>query len=68
MREVAASRDGRLVDLAKEIDTMNKFEMFIDDHIHLSQQGRLYVAKRVAQELRTSGVLKLDAVTADQPQ
>ncbi|QDV44866.1 GDSL-like Lipase/Acylhydrolase [Stieleria neptunia] len=61
VRDVADARGDTLIDLEKEIDPMNKLELFIDDHIHLSQQGRLLVAKRMADELRASGVLQVDA-------
>ncbi|MDV6033121.1 MAG: hypothetical protein F9B45_24145 [Phycisphaera sp. RhM] len=60
VRDVADARGDTLIDLEKEIDPMNKLELFIDDHIHLSQQGRLLVAKRLAEELRASAILQVD--------
>ncbi|QEF99416.1 GDSL-like Lipase/Acylhydrolase [Stieleria maiorica] len=61
VRDVAVSRGNTLVDLERELDSMNKSELFIDDHIHLSKQGRLLVAKRLAAELRGAGILEVDA-------
>lgn len=63
VREVAASRDARVVDLANEMDTMAKNELFIDDHIHLSVQGKLYVAQRLVKSLEQAGILQQPDIT-----
>lgn len=60
VREVAESGAGTLIDLDREIDQMNKPELFIDDHIHLSQTGRLYVAQRFAKTLQATGQLTIE--------
>ncbi len=40
-----------LVDVASEMDGMNKQELFIDDHIRLSRGGRFYVTRRIIELL-----------------
>ena len=57
VREVAIARGAPLVDLASEMDDMNKRELFLDDHVHLSRGGRLYVTRRIIEMLRSTGVL-----------
>ncbi|WP_161604527.1 SGNH/GDSL hydrolase family protein [Roseiconus nitratireducens] len=60
VREVANACGAPLVDLASEMDGMNKQQLFIDDHIHLSQGGKLYVTKRIIQMLESTGTLADD--------
>ncbi len=59
VRDVAASQGDPLVDLERELDSMSKPELFLEDHIHLSRQGRLLVANRLAEELRNAGLLQV---------
>ncbi len=64
VRSVAKRQQADLIDLESEMDQMDKRTLFVDDHIHLSQQGRLYVAQRIMQTLRQRGILDLDASQA----
>lgn len=57
VREVANARGAPLVDLAREMDEMNKQELFLDDHIHLSRGGRFYVTRRILEMLKSTGAL-----------
>lgn len=57
VREVADARGATLVDLASEMDQMQKPELFLDDHIHLSRGGRFYVTRRIIEMLQSTGVL-----------
>jgi lysophospholipase L1-like esterase len=66
VRAVAKQQKADLVDLESEMDQMDKPTLFVDDHIHLSQRGRLYVAQRIVQTLQQRGILGLDARQADQ--
>ncbi|MEQ9409975.1 MAG: GDSL-type esterase/lipase family protein [Fuerstiella sp.] len=52
VRTVAEDLDAVCIDLASEFETMDKRWLFLDDHIHLSESGRLLVAKRMQEELR----------------
>lgn len=57
VRRVAAAADLALIDLERDMDEMDKSTLFVEDHIHLSEAGRVYVARRVAETLRNSGLL-----------
>ncbi len=65
VRDVANSRGAMLIDLASEMDAMNKQDLFIDDHIHLSRVGRLYVTRRIIETLTSIGVLENEASAVD---
>ena len=60
VRAVGEQQKVPVIDLEAELDQLDKSQLFIDDHIHLSQQGRLYVAQRLVQTLGQRGVLQLD--------
>ena len=64
VREVANASGAPLVDLATEMDGMNKQELFLDDHIHLSRGGRFYVTRRIIEMLESTGALA-DASSSD---
>ena len=57
VRDVAAARGVPLIDLAAEMDRMNKRDLFLDDRIHLSRVGRFYVTKRIIETLQATGTL-----------
>ncbi|MCC9642467.1 GDSL-type esterase/lipase family protein [Rhodopirellula sp. JC740] len=57
VREVAQTKEATLIDLAGEMDRMNKQELFIDDHIHLSRTGKFYLTKRIIETLETNNIL-----------
>ncbi len=46
-----------LVDLEHETDELDKFEIFVDDHIHLSEEGRFLVGKLLFGQLEADGLL-----------
>ncbi|MFK8111765.1 MAG: SGNH/GDSL hydrolase family protein [Rubripirellula sp.] len=58
VREVAREAKVSLVDFEAQMDSMDKSKLFIEDHIHLSEEGRLYVAQVLLQRLKESGTLK----------
>ena len=58
VREVAKATQSTLLDTAQEMESMNKQELFIEDHIHLSESGRAYVANRLMETLEQQGILK----------
>ncbi len=60
VRAVGEANNAVVIDLESELDRLDKSTLFIDDHIHLSQQGRLYVAQRLVQTLQQRGVLQLE--------
>ena len=64
VREVAVANNASLVDLAAEMDKMDKQTLFIEDHIHLSRGGRFYVTKRLIETLQSAGLLN-EAATAN---
>jgi len=51
VRKVANHQSSRIIDLAAEMNEMNKSALFLDDHIHLSTTGRFYVARRMIETL-----------------
>ena len=53
--------EGAIDTLMMEMDGMNKSALFIEDHIHLSQQGRLYAAQRIAQTMQQRGILETES-------
>ena len=68
VRDVSQKRQATLLDFDAEMNQMDKYSLFIDDHIHLSQQGRLYVAQRLYQTLQERGIVSAEAeskATAD---
>lgn len=58
VRNVAKTQQAKVIDLEAEMDQMDKNSLFIEDHIHLSQQGRMYLAQRLFQSLQQSGHLE----------
>ena len=59
VRDVAKQQHAGLIDLERETDTMNKLGLFIEDHIHLSENGKILVANRLIEMLRSRGILKI---------
>ncbi|WP_419189748.1 SGNH/GDSL hydrolase family protein [Stieleria marina] len=51
VRKVAKESSVPLIDLAVEMQTMDKQKLFIEDHIHLSESGRVHVARRIKEVL-----------------
>ncbi|MCD0459059.1 SGNH/GDSL hydrolase family protein [Roseiconus lacunae] len=60
VRDVSEQSGARLIDLAKQMDEMNKAELFLDDHIHLSPTGRLHATAEVIKALVSVGALPND--------
>ncbi len=60
VRSEASESGVTLVDLEQELDKLDKFEIFVDDHIHLSEQGRFLVGKRLFDQLAADGFLELE--------
>ena len=55
LRSVATESKTRVVDLDYEINQLNKFKIFIEDHIHLSLAGRNLVADILVRNLAETG-------------
>jgi len=55
--DVAQQQQASLIDLQAEIDQMDKSNLFIDDHIHLSPQGKLYLTRRMIDQMKQQGLL-----------
>ncbi|MCO8120374.1 GDSL-type esterase/lipase family protein [Stieleria sp. TO1_6] len=61
VREVAAETDSGLIDLAAQIDQVDKLPLFIDDHIHLTLAGRQYVAEQIAGQVAAEAIEQASA-------
>ena len=61
VRTEASDRGVTLVDLEHIIDSANKHDLFVEDHIHLSERGRLLVAERLFEQLEAEGLFEPDA-------
>lgn len=59
VRDVAKKRGAYLIDLESEMDQLDKSQLFIEDHIHLSQEGRMYLVKHLFDSLKQRGVLSV---------
>ena len=57
VRSLATDLSSPLIDLESEMDGMNKAELFLDDHIHLTMKGRFYAARRMIDTLVAEGLL-----------
>ncbi len=57
VRQVAKDRGALVIDLESKLDELDKRSLFLDDHIHLSQQGRAFAAQQIFLSLQQSGVL-----------
>ncbi|MGB7346893.1 MAG: SGNH/GDSL hydrolase family protein [Pirellulaceae bacterium] len=57
VRDVSRRQAAPLLDLAAEIDQLKKDDLFIDDHIHLSQKGKLYLTKRLVDYLEERDIV-----------
>lgn len=57
VRQVAAEMDVPLVDLDREFDAKDKASLFIEDHIHLSQAGRMLAGRLIAEQIAKGGLL-----------
>ncbi len=52
VRQVAKETGAGLVDLQERMDRMDKRDLFMDDHIHLSDRGRTLVAQMLAEQFK----------------
>ncbi len=59
VRQVVQDHSATLVDLASRMDTMDKSSLFIEDHVHLSQEGKLFLVQCIAERLKEKGILAL---------
>jgi lysophospholipase L1-like esterase len=57
VRRVAAETGATLIDLEREIDAMEKEDLFLRDHIHFSDAGRTLAAERLMQAMESGGLL-----------
>ena len=58
VRRVGQQTQAAVVDVATEMDGMNKTALFIEDHIHLSDLGKQYLVSRLLQTLGERGILE----------
>ena len=61
VREVARDTASPAIDLEAETDAEDKQALFVEDHIHLTEAGRQFVAQRLVQELRKQGLLTTES-------
>lgn len=64
VRQVADERKADCLDLDRNFREQDALSLFVDDHIHLSEEGRLLVAETIFERLKQNGILK---PTADDP-
>lgn len=55
VREISSELGVPLVDFARECDARDKAELFIEDHIHLSQKGRILASELIAEAIEKAG-------------
>ena len=53
VREVAGQTGSSLIDLESKMDAIPKQPLFVDDHIHLTLEGREFAAKQIAEALES---------------
>jgi lysophospholipase L1-like esterase len=61
VRRVGQQTQAAVIDVATEMDGMNKEALFIEDHIHLSDLGKQYLVRRLLQTLAEQGILETPA-------
>lgn len=59
VREVGREAKVQVLDFEAQMDAMDKSKLFIEDHIHLSEDGRLLVAQAMVQQLQQAGILRV---------
>ena len=60
VRRVAEETGATLFDLERQIDGMDKQDLFLRDHIHLSDAGRTLAAERLLQTMVSRGLLSTE--------
>jgi hypothetical protein len=65
VRQVAGELSVPLVDLDREFSALDKGVLFIEDHIHLSQAGRILAGRLIAERIAREGCLDHAGPIAD---